>query len=76
MNRIVKGIPDLCVWFQKVHEVSMSRPTIMKYIEEGMPCCFLFNAYHFHTANIDAWFRAKTLRAVKDPPEEKIIGGD
>jgi len=69
-GRIIKGIPDLCNWFQEIHKVSMSRPTIMKYIQEGLPCWLVFNAYHFHTANVDAFFRARTIRPIKDPPEE------
>ena len=71
-GRIIKGIPDLSEYLQEVHHVSMSRPTIMKYIEYGLPCWFFSNAYHFYSVNVEAFFRARTSKSITDPPEEKI----
>ena len=69
-SRIIKGIPDLSDYLLEEHKVTMSRPTIMKYIENGLPCWFFCNTYHFHSANVDAFFRARTSKSIKNPPEE------
>ena len=74
-TKILIGIRDLREYLMTIG-IQMSPPTIMKYIGEGLPCWFVFNKYHFHTDNIDGFFKSRTARAIPEPPEEIEEGAD
>lgn len=63
-HNIIKGLRDLEEY------LNMTRPTIMKYIDAGLPCWYFNAIYHFHKDNVDRFFKAMTGKSIKDPPEE------
>jgi len=47
-----------------------SAPTVVKYIQLGMPASIIFGSYHAHTENIEAFFQAVTAKSLGKVPDD------
>lgn len=68
---VIRGLNDLAEWLRSIG-FSVTRPTLTKYIEKGLPHWYEFGAYHFYTDNVLAYFKARCTQQRADAPEEKI----
>lgn len=68
-QNIIKGLRDLENYLRDIG-LNTSRPTIMKYIDAGLPCWNFQGTYHFHKDNVDRFFKVMTSKSIKNPPEE------
>jgi len=63
---LLKGKEEIAAY------LGCSAPTVVKYIQIGMPVSVIFGAYHAHIENIEAFFRAltgKSVRKIEDDVE-------
>ena len=72
--KIIKGLRD-CADYLTAVGISVTPSTLKKYIEAGLPCRFEFGTYHFHTDNLNDFFKAWCRQQIKDAPDE-VEGGD
>ncbi len=73
-RKIIKGLQD-CVEYLRSIGLSVTIPTLKKYIKDGLFCWYKFGTYHFHVDNIDEWFKARTRQQVAEAPDE-VENGD
>jgi len=67
--KIIKGLRDCVEYFRSIGWI-MTIATLKKYIEKGLPCRFEFGTYHFHTDNLDDFFKAWCRQQIANPPDE------
>ena len=54
--KIIKGLSDLVDYLRSIG-LCVTRQTIIKYIDAGLPYWKFNNMYHFYADNIDDFFR-------------------
>ena len=59
-QKLVVGIQALA------ERLQVSKATISLYIRLGLPCARIGNRWHFHTDNVDNFFRALTNKQYKN----------
>ena len=65
-RQVIFGVTKLTEW------LNISKPTVYKLIQMGMPCEKLDGIWIFHKGNINAWFKSRTLnQRPKDPTGAK-----
>ena len=69
--KVIKGQGDCVEYLKSIGFNSMSRGTLAKYIEAGLPCWFAFGTYHFHTEVLDDYFKHMCSQRMKVPPPEE-----
>ncbi len=67
--RIIKGLGD-CVEYLRSIGLHVTRPTLSKYIEKGLPCWYEFGTYHFHVEVLDEYFKHMCRQKKMDAPDE------
>lgn len=67
---VIKGLNDFVEWLRSIG-FSVTKPTIIKYIEKGLPHWYEFGAYHFHTENVLTFFKSRCAQQRSEAPEEK-----
>jgi len=68
---IIKGLDDLVEWLRSIG-FTVTKPTLKKYIEKGLPHWYDFGAYHFHTENVLNYFKGMCMQTRRgEVPEEK-----
>ena len=72
--KIIKGQKD-CIEYLKSIGLTVTLPTLKKYIEVGLPCWYEFGTYHFHTEVIDDFFKVMCRQRMTEAPDE-IENGD
>lgn len=65
-SKVLIGLPAIAGY------LSISEPTVRRYIAAGMPCNYFCNRWHFHVENVDLWFKALTKHQFRDIDPEKI----
>ena len=73
-SRVLIGIPSLCAY------LSVSRPTIYKYLKRGMPGIRIDGTWHFHADHVEEFFRRLTIqkdvvKTIEDLEEEEVFPG-
>lgn len=53
---IIKGLNDLVDYLKSIG-LSLTKPTLRKYIDAGLPHWKFNNIYHFYTQNVDLFFK-------------------
>jgi hypothetical protein len=65
LGKILIGFDAIRAYLAKPDGAPMSRPTLQKFIELGLPCEVIDRVYYANTDNIDEFFRRLTLRRQK-----------
>lgn len=63
-TKTIIGVPNLASY------LNVSRQTVYKYLENGMPGNKINETWHFHQENIEEWFKVKTRAIRKDLLDE------
>ena len=69
MNNTIPASKVIIGTSQMANYLGVSRPKIQDYLKAGMPGFFLSGKWHFHTDNVDAWFRSLTAKMKTTDPD-------
>ena len=61
---VIVGIPNLAEY------LNVSRQTVYRYLSLGMPGNKIGDTWHFHSENVELWFKKNTMAIRKDLLEE------
>jgi len=70
--KIIKGLGDLVDYLRSIG-LSVTRQTLIKYINAGLPYWKFNNIYHFYVDNIDDFFRSACSSSKEDQEDREHL---